>query len=89
MGTFYPKIQKINDGGGMEEYKKCFIDRDRIKYWIAMGVQVSPSMRRLLNRANLLPPNPVKVPKDWDRNLWRKEFNKASSYFRQKWKQEE
>ena len=48
LGSYDPHLQKNNT-------KRLRVNSERVKYWLAVGAQPTPTVARLLSRANLIP----------------------------------
>jgi len=72
-----------------ESFKTCYLDIDRVKYWMSQGAQPSNHVLKILANLGLAPPNPQVIPKGWDPKVWDKSFREAHLYWKRKNKIEE
>lgn len=77
-------------GSGAKPYeiRECFIDRFKIRKYLAAPCIISKAAHKFLALAGYLPPYKGKLPPGWNKELWKKEFKKAEKYFLAKHKLE-
>ncbi|XP_024401072.1 small ribosomal subunit protein bS16m/bS16c [Physcomitrium patens] len=58
-GKHLEVVGHYNPLPGKDGMKRIGVNSDRIKYWLSVGAQPSDTVRRLLNKAGILPAPPV------------------------------
>ncbi|KAL9648108.1 hypothetical protein ABK040_007473 [Willaertia magna] len=95
IGVFDPNAKSMdymyhqNASNPEEKFKTCYLDIDRVKYWLGQGAQPTDHVVKILSNIGLLPPKPSVVPKGWDPKTWDTSFKEAQLYFKRKTKIEE
>mmetsp|Transcript_3602 Transcript_3602/g.5304 ORF Transcript_3602/g.5304 Transcript_3602/m.5304 type:complete len:136 (+) Transcript_3602:154-561(+) len=79
VGVYSPYKNKAVDGS-----KLAYLDIDRIKYWLSHGAQPSRGVYRLLQYANVLPPQNHALPLNFDREIFKESEAKARKFWRKK-----
>ncbi|KAF0983590.1 hypothetical protein FDP41_010655 [Naegleria fowleri] len=95
IGVYDPRAKSMNYMffqealNPQDKFKTCYIDIDRVKYWLGQGAQPSEHVLKLLANMGLAPPKPQVIPKGWDPKVWDESFKQAHLYWKRKNKIEE